>query len=68
MLAILMTAAAESGEAEKFTAIYERYHRILLRLACSILKEQQAAEDAVQNAFLNILRNLDKIEVSILQK
>ena len=62
MLAILMTAAAESGEAEKFTAIYERYHRILLRLACSILKEQQAAEDAVQNAFLNILRNLDKID------
>ena len=62
MLAILMTAAAESGEAEKFTAIYERYHRILLRLACSILKEQQAAEAAVQNAFLNILRNLDKID------
>ena len=62
MLAILMTAAAESGEAEKFTAIYERYHRILLRLACSILKEQQAAEDAVQNASLNILRNLDKID------
>lgn len=47
MLAILMTSAAESGEAEKFTAIYKRYHRILLRLACSILKEQQAAEDAV---------------------
>ena len=62
MLAILMTAAAESGEAEKFTAIYERYHRILLRLACSILKELLAAVDAVKNEFLNIIRNFYKID------
>lgn len=61
MLMMLLAVADDTGQAEKFTAIYERYHRALCGLAYSILKEQHAAEDAVQNAFLNILKNLDKI-------
>lgn len=61
MLALLATAA-ETGQAEKFTALYQRYYRALCGLAFSILREPQAAEDAVHNAFVNILKNLDKIE------
>lgn len=58
---MLMTMADGAGESEKFTKIYRRYHRALCGLAFSILKDQHAAEDAVHNAFLNILKNLDKI-------
>lgn len=60
MLALL--AASETGQADKFTALYQRYYRALCGLAFSILKEPQAAEDAVHNAFVNILKHLDKIE------
>lgn len=62
MLFLPMLAAPPGGEADKFTRVYERYHRALYGVALSILKEQAAAEDAVQNAFLRVLKNLDKIE------
>lgn len=47
---------------EKLEELYCNYKRVMLYTAYQILKDQQLAEDAVQNAFLKIIPNLDKIE------
>ncbi len=43
-----------SGEADAFTALYERYHRLLYVLAYKYLKDRDASEDAVQQVFLKL--------------
>ena len=61
MLAVFL-AALESGEdRRKFIEIYEQYHVQMERTAMRILKEQSDAEDAVQNAFVQIIRHFEKI-------
>ncbi|MEG2173992.1 MAG: sigma-70 family RNA polymerase sigma factor [Oscillospiraceae bacterium] len=47
---------------DRFDLLYEQYHRAMYRLALSVLRQPQLAEDAVQNAFLRVFQNLDKIE------
>ncbi len=42
------------GDMRAFTAIYERYHRMLYVLAYKYLKDTSAAEDAVQQVFLKL--------------
>lgn len=46
---------------DKFTAIYEKYRRLMFRVALDILKNREDAEDALQDAFIRISDNLDKI-------
>lgn len=45
----------------KFEQLYLKYRSLMLRVAMSILHNEQDAEDAVHQAFLSILNNLDKI-------
>ena len=45
----------------KLEEIYGRYRRDMYVTAYSILRDSQAAEDAVQNAMINIQRHIDKI-------
>jgi RNA polymerase sigma-70 factor (ECF subfamily) len=47
----LVTRAA-TGDAQAFEAIMRRHNRLLFRTARGILKSDQAAEDAVQDAYL----------------
>jgi RNA polymerase sigma-70 factor (ECF subfamily) len=42
------------GDEDAFTALYERYHKLLYTLAFKYLKSAFAAEDAVQNTFLKL--------------
>lgn len=51
-----------SKEIEKMTAIYEKYKNTMYAVALKILKNPQDAEDAVHNAILPIMRNLDAIK------
>lgn len=51
--ALLDTPASK----EQLTKIYETYHQILLYAANDILKDPQLAEDAVQDAFLSLIRS-----------
>lgn len=51
-----------SKEVEKMTAIYEKHKNIMYAVALRILKNQRDAEDAVHNAILPIMRNLDSIK------
>lgn len=51
----------DEKEQSKFRQIYDIYHRLMLYIADSILRNKQDAEDAVQEAFLSIAQNISKI-------
>lgn len=61
MLAILLAVLESDADRQKFIKIYELYHVQMERTAMHILKEQSDAEDAVQNAFVQMIRHFDKI-------
>lgn len=61
MLIFLLAALENEEDRRKFTAIYEQYHTRLEDTAMGILKNQKDAEDAVQNAFMQIIRHFEKI-------
>lgn len=53
---------SENGK-EFFEILFETYHLRMLYIANSILHNQQDAEDAVQNAFINVAKNIEKIQI-----
>lgn len=61
MLIFLLAALENEEDRRKFTVIYEQHHTRLENVAMSILKNQTDAEDAVQNAFMQIIRHFEKI-------
>jgi len=61
MLIFFLAALDSEEDRRKFTAIYEQYHTRLENTAICILKNQNDAEDAVQNAFVQIIRHFEKI-------
>jgi RNA polymerase sigma-70 factor, ECF subfamily len=54
--------AARRHEARAFEALMRRYNRRLFRVARSILGDSAAAEDAVQEAYINAFRHLDQYQ------
>lgn len=42
--------------------IYNKYSKFMYKVAYNILKDNFLAEDAVQQAFIKIIKNLDKID------
>lgn len=46
----------------KFAHLYAAYKDLMLNRAFDILKDYGLAEDAVHNAFLKIIKNIDKID------
>lgn len=61
MLIFLLAALESEEDRRKFTAVYEQYHTRLEDAAIGVLKNQADAEDAVQNAFVQIIRHFEKI-------
>ena len=61
MLQLYLTLV-EDGEVGKLEALYREYKSIMLSKAYSVLRDEGLAEDAVHNAFMRILKNLDKID------
>ena len=47
---------------ETLRQLYEQYEQPMYRIAYAILHHTEQAEDAVSDAFLRILRNLEKFE------
>ncbi|MBR1432771.1 sigma-70 family RNA polymerase sigma factor [Ruminococcus sp.] len=45
----------------RFEQIYNNYKDVMFKKACSILKSRELSEDAVHNAFINIIKNLPQI-------
>ena len=49
------------GAREELDAFYREYRSPMLRVARSVLRDEGLAEDAVQQAFLKIFQNFEKI-------
>lgn len=59
---VFLLAALESDEDKKlFTEIYEQYRPQMERTAMHFLKSHADVEDAVQNAFMQMIRHFEKI-------
>jgi RNA polymerase sigma-70 factor (ECF subfamily) len=54
--------AAQSGSAEAVESLYRRHWRPAYRAAYVIVRDQAAAEDIAQEAFLSALRSLDRFD------
>ncbi|MEX1063206.1 MAG: RNA polymerase sigma-70 factor [Balneolaceae bacterium] len=52
------------GCSESFEKIYERYHRPLFFMAKKYLKDQELAEDAVQDIFVKLWEKRDTLDAS----
>ena len=61
MLVLLLAELADEGERRRFAAMYERYHVRMERAALRILESQADAEDALQNAFLQVIRHFEQV-------
>lgn len=53
---------ARRGDHGAFQVLVERYQGRALRLAQRVLKDEERARDAVQEAFLKVYRSLDRFE------
>ncbi len=53
---------ARAGDHEAFRVLVERYQGRLFRLALRVLRDEEQARDAVQDAFLKVYRSLDRFE------
>ncbi len=60
MLSILLAALESDADKAKFIQIYEQCHEQAEKTAMRILKNQHNAEDAVQNAFMQVIKHFDK--------
>ncbi len=55
-------AGAQKGDPEAFRVLVERYQGRAYRLALRVLRDEENARDAVQEAFLKVYRSIDKFE------
>lgn len=60
MLSFFLTALESESDRQQFTKLYKENHVRMERTAAAILQNQGDAEDAVQNAFLQIIRHFAK--------
>jgi len=60
MLAIYISMLETEQERTKMTELYEANKNTCLHVALNILKSQDLAEDAVHNAFVEVIKNKDR--------
>lgn len=63
MLQFYLAALDSEDDKRKFESIYIRYRNLMYLICNRILHDDHLSEDAVHQAFLRILKNLDKIKV-----
>ena len=64
MLNVYLLTIENDEDKSKFEEVYIKYKNLMLNRAYEILKDGLLAEDAVHNAFLKVLKNLEKIDNS----
>jgi RNA polymerase sigma-70 factor, ECF subfamily len=57
-----LLAALRTGDADAFRLLVDRYHLGMIRLAQQYVPDRSAAEGCVQEAWLGVLRGLDRFE------
>lgn len=60
MLSYFLSVLESNEDRRIFTEIYEKYHTKMEKTAIYILKNQEDAEDAMQNAFMRVIKHFDK--------
>lgn len=60
MIFLLMTDTPETKR--KFVILYEKYRYLMQKIAMDILHDRFLAEDAVHNAFINLVMHMEDIE------
>ncbi len=63
MLSVFLVLLDTENERQEFTEIYERYKRLVYYNANEILQDNALAEDIVQEVFLYVAENFEKIPV-----
>lgn len=61
MLSYLLAALESEEDKRRFTELYEENHMRVEQTALRILRDPHDAEDAVQNAFLQVIHHFDEI-------
>jgi RNA polymerase sigma-70 factor, ECF subfamily len=57
-----LLSRVRAGDEEAFVMLVARYQQPMFRLACSMVQSQQVAEEAVQDAWLGVVRGIDRFE------
>ena len=52
----------KEGDTSEFRVLVEKYKDVSFSLACSILHDEHEAEDALQEAFIKVYKNLKKFQ------
>jgi len=66
---LTMIMALESEQArDKATLLYEKYYSTMMYVAQAILKDYAWAEDAVSEAMIKVIHNLDKVNMELCHK
>lgn len=60
MISYLLAILENDEDKQKFIELYEEHHVRVEQTALRILKDPHAAEDAVQNTFLQVIHHLIK--------
>jgi len=55
-----LVGRARSGDEAALTALVKRHHQVAYRVAIAITKNEDSAQDVVQDAFLKAFRSLDR--------
>lgn len=61
MLLFYLGLLETDQDKDKFTALYNQYAKLMKHVALQKLKDDQLAEDAVHNAFLNIINHFSMV-------
>ena len=63
MLSYYLQTIESEEDKSKFERIYYRYRKLMFHVAMKILNNRQDVEDAVHQAFVSIIENLEKISI-----
>lgn len=61
MIALYLSLIDEDLQKNKFEKLYYRYRSLMYYIAFQVLNNEKDSEDAVQEAFFRIAKNMDKI-------
>lgn len=61
MLMIYLSMIDSAEAQDKFERLYTQYRNLMMKVALEYVSDPALAEDCVHDAFLNILKNMDKI-------
>lgn len=62
MLALYLSIIEDHNNNDDFERIYHKYSKLMFKVAISYTNNHHLAEEAVQNVFINVAKNIDKIK------